>query len=250
MDVGAPMPKPGMAALPQASSGLAASSAHLTCHGQVTGDIALHVVTWVPGQHHLLHLAPGPGLAQDRDRLTRLQAGLAVAPSLATRCADRKLPPPSSQSSLGVPVAGRWTVSKACAAVCRSSSVMRSGSCSRVAAKAAPERRLSPAGSAPVQLVRSSKTVRISQRAPRGTTRISPVSSLMWNSRDCSSSSRTRLLSPVVSTRARYQTQGTDCRGEMSVPSMGSTTPLTRTSPAAMPSRLEVATEEMSRSRR
>ena len=52
---------------------------------------------------------------------------------------------------------------------------------------------------------------------------MSPVSLRMRNSCDFSSSSSTRLLSPVVSTRARYQTQGFDCSGEMSVWSMGST---------------------------
>ena len=116
--VGWPMPKPGMAALPQASSGLAASVPGGACRRDIVGDGAFDVAAERRGIELLPDVRPGQRLADDGDGLARLQASLTIA-ATARRLVEQ---PPRTHASSPQPAPHRLgalaTVRSASMAAC------------------------------------------------------------------------------------------------------------------------------------
>ena len=160
---GRPIPKPGIAALPQAAAGSSARVPVGTRRGEVRGDLRVvdREVRAGPevGRERVGEIGEGQGPADDRDRVTRLDPALAIGP-VAAPIPER--PAPGSGAS------GSWTVSSSATASERSISANRVD----------PLRRMSrPGGSSPAMPVSPSKRTGASNRAPRGKTRMLPDAS-------------------------------------------------------------------------
>ena len=206
---GRPIPNPGIAALPQASSG-GSSVPGRPRRGEVGRDLGVLETRQRVARavHPVRPERVGAGARTGAPSRRRSPCRRSRAAPPRTRAARSPMPRAHRRPSPGPrPGAAGRTVSSAAIAASRSRGASPSGA--TAAPNAPPVRSWSPAGRSPMNPLWALNRLGAPIRAPAGKTRIAPPSASRTRKPMARSSlNRSRSSSPPVRTRARYQTHG------------------------------------------